>query len=168
MATTQEQSIQFTKLTTPSTKGGPIDGMGGLGIIAFDHTQSTDGDTASTVALCQIPPGRYEVIAVHSLVEFSAFGTGRTLDIGWLAYTQPDDSTAAADTDGLLDGADVSSAGLVLPGNTAWGVNLGVNTARRKVFNSKSGVTLQAINAGGTWPNAAQIHGYFILVGPTS
>lgn len=95
------------------------------------------GDANSTIALVVIPPGKFTLLGDLSRVRHSAFGTGRTMDIGWDAYTNQDGTAVAADEDGIHSAADVSAAGSFVPLD-----ELGVSAM--KVFDSRDGVTIRA------------------------
>lgn len=95
------------------------------------------GDANSTIALCFLPAGKYTLLGHLSTVAHSAFGTGRTMDIGWDAYENQDGTTVNADEDGIHSAADVAAAGAFVPLD-----ELGVS--RMKVFDSKNGVTIRA------------------------
>lgn len=95
------------------------------------------GDTNSTIALCKVPAGRFTLLAHLSIVRHSAFGTARTMDIGWDAYTDQAGTAVDADEDGIHSAADVAAAGSFVPVD-----ELGVSGFR--VFDSREGVTIRA------------------------
>jgi len=90
----------------------PIDEHGKL---RFAYGKATAADAVAangTIGLFWLPPGRKRVIPHLSRVTTSAFGAGRTLDIGHDAYMKrpPDNDLEAADPDAFVDGLNVSSA----------------------------------------------------------
>jgi hypothetical protein len=95
------------------------------------------GDANSTIALLKIPGGKLTLLGHLSIVRHSAFGTARTMDIGWDAYTNMDGTAVAADEDGIHSAADVAAAGSFVPLD-----ELGVSAM--KVFDSLEGVTIRA------------------------
>lgn len=95
------------------------------------------GDANSTIALCHLPAGKFVLLGHLCTVRHSAFGTGRTMDIGWDAYTNQDGTAVNADEDGLHSAADVAAAGSFVPLD-----ELGVSAMR--LFDSRDGVTFRA------------------------
>tara|TARA_R100000501_G_C2521929_1_gene48776 strand:- start:230 stop:475 length:246 start_codon:yes stop_codon:yes gene_type:complete len=79
------------------------------------------------------------------------------MDLGWQAFTDDDGDSVAADPNGLDDGVDVSSAGSVIPGGT-------VGTHETYLFESQSGVIIDAQINDGTLPVAATLMGHFVYV----
>lgn len=89
----------------------PIDNHGKLrfayGLVTASGALAANG----TAALFWLPPGRKRILPNLSRVTTSAFGTGRTLDIGHGAYSNsPPSGTEAEDVDAFVDGLDVSGA----------------------------------------------------------
>lgn len=95
------------------------------------------GDANSTIALCTLPAGKFVLLGDLSRIRHSAFGTGRTLDVGWDAYTTEAGVDVSADEDGIHSAADVAAAGVFTPLD-----ELGVSAM--KLFDSKTGVTFRA------------------------
>lgn len=56
-------------------------------------------------------PSVCEILMFESLFRFSAWDTNTTIEIGWLAYTEPDGDAVVADDNGLLAALDVDAAG---------------------------------------------------------
>lgn len=89
----------------------PIDDHGKLRYAYAKVTADADLSADGTMALFYLPPGRKRVLPQLSRVTTSAFGAGRTLDVGHAAYTQAQPATnEAEDADAFVDGLDVSSA----------------------------------------------------------
>lgn len=161
MAVTTQYSTQVTNQTnTPPTKNPPYNEGGKLRILYFDFTQSGAGDANSLANLVVVPPGKWRLLKNMSVVISSAFGAGRTLDIGYLAHTKADGTAVAASVDAIADGLDVAAAGLDAMGA---GTNA-LGTDPTILFDSKTGVTLQAKCLGDTLPDGATLKGYFIVV----
>jgi len=106
----------------------------------------------STIGLVWLPPGRKRILPHLSRITVSAFGAGRTLDVGHDSYmTRPSgEATAeAADPDALIDGLDVSAA-----------VNAAVfSTALKFDMYSLDEVLLYATVLGNTMPIGASMSG---------
>lgn len=149
-------STQVTKIIN-GLKNAGVDYGGNLKTFDFDYTQgSTAGTTGSTVELIRVPPGRWILHLDLSRVEWSAMGTGSTMDIGYSAYTAPDGTAVVADTDAFDDDVDVAALGNAIPGS-----DLAVNLGKRKLLESRDGVTIIATIVA--IPAAAQLHGRFTL-----
>ena len=94
----------------------PIDDHGKLRFQAFSVAALGTALSANdTIGLVWLPPGRKRILSHLSKIKTSAFGAGRTLDLGHDAYLKRpvgvgSGSTEAADPDALIDGLDVSSA----------------------------------------------------------
>jgi len=114
------------------------------------------GDANSTIALVKVPAGRYTLIGFLSKVCHSAFGTARTMDIGWDAYTKEDGTPVAADEDGIHSAADVSAAGSFVPLD-----ELGVSQS--KVFDSREGVTIRAKVEAGAILTGETVDAFFVF-----
>ena len=111
------------------------------------------GDANTTIELCTLPPGAVRVIPELSRLQCSAFGSGRTLDIGHKEYVKADSGTTteAEDVDAFADGLDVSAAVTV-----KFGAGL-----KYDLF-SKDGVVVTAIVLGGTIPQNATLTGAIV------
>jgi hypothetical protein len=69
-----------------------------------------EGDEDSTIQICTLPRGaRY--CSQLSKLGWKGFGTGRTLDLGWMAYTLDNGIVVRADPTGLGTGLDVAADG---------------------------------------------------------
>lgn len=146
MAVTAQQSDYFDG-TTKHTSA--IHGR--LRVAHVKHTQSGDGDANSTVDLWRTPSGKVQILAHLSEVTVSAFGAGRTLDIGHAGYTEPDGTVVAADENHLSSGKDVSSADTYV-------------LSFHRLYESRAGVVVQAKVEGDTIPDAATIEAYIVYV----
>jgi len=162
MALTTEKSTQETARTaTPPVKMAGHEYNGQKRIFNFDFTQgAAAGDASSLANLVTIPPGVYRLLKRESHLVCSAFGAARVLDIGYLAHTKADGTAVNASQDTILDGADVSAIANVQCGT---GTN-GLGTSPSILFDSKEGVTIQAICLAATLPAGATLKGYFTVV----
>lgn len=136
-------------LTTPAHSS-----IGKVKRIHFDALP-TAGDVNSTVAILDIPPGKYRFDRFTSRLYHSAFGTGRTLDVGWDAYTNEDGTPVAASEAGLTAAADVSSAGEFSPGAA-----LTTHPVGQKVFDSRDGVRIRCKVEGAALSAGEEVSGF--------
>ena len=160
MAVTTESSTQYTEgyITIPAKVPESHEWMGRIRIGFFTFVQGSDaGDAGSTANLIKIPAGKVRLLLPLSRVHSSALGSSRTMDLGWIAYTNDAGVAVAADPNGLDDGVDVSSAVAFNPAGT-------VGTHETVLFESREGVVLTAQVNDGTLPAAATIGGYFAYV----
>lgn len=159
MAITQEKSDQIVNQeATPPVMSGVDTLRGKVKMLRFSFTQgAAAGDAASLQELVKVPAGVVRVILSLSRIAHSAFGAARTLDLGWLAYTDTNGAAVAADPNGLDDGVDVSSAGSFIPGGTVGG-------DETFLFESNGGLTLTTQNNDGTIPIGATLNGYIMYV----
>lgn len=92
----------------------PVDDHGKLRYQFFSVSALTVAIAANgTIGLVWLPPGRKRILPHLSRITTSAFGAGRTLDLGHDGYMSRPSGQAtaeAADPDALIDGLDVSSA----------------------------------------------------------
>lgn len=161
MAVTTQKSTQETNRTATPPKMNPsYNDKGRKRAVYFSFTQDGAGDANSLANLVHLPPGNVRLIKDESRFVCSAFGAGRTLDIGYLAHTKQDGTAVAASIDGILDGADVSAAAAVACGA---GTNA-LGTDPTILFDSQEGVTIQAKCLGDTLPDGATLAGYFTIV----
>lgn len=158
MSVTAQQSTQITnRSATPDVKNKVIDNAE-VRFARFDFTQVGAGDATSTVDLVKFGSGLHRIIPALSRIKASAFGSGRTIDVGLTAYTKPDGTSASAQTDVIADGLDVSSGAGALLGTGTNGLPDGIE------FESKTGVIVQAVVAGGTIPDGATLSGWIAYV----
>ncbi len=156
MATTNSTQVANGLASPPVLNESNIYG-GKLRFYEFDYTQSGIATVADTMAAIKLPPGRVRLVLPLSRIAFSAGGTSSTMDIGWEAYTQTDNTAVAADPNGLDDGVDTSSAGSVNPSSIIGG-------AETKLFDSKEGVVITLQINDTAFPDAGTLKGYFALV----
>lgn len=150
MAVTTENSTQYDYRAGVSgyVLQEMLDAGAKLRVQKIDFTQgAAAGDANSLVNLWKTPPGKVNIITGLCQLYCSAFGAGRTLDIGNLAYTGNDGVDVIANADAFADGLDVSAAAQL-----AWGLTPGIVQV-----DSQEGVDIQAIVLGDTIPIAATI-----------
>jgi len=161
MAVTTEYSTQVSNRSTIGAKNAPTDDGAKQRIMYFDFTQgAAAGDANSLANLAVLPPGKIRLLKTESKFNCSAFGVGRTLDIGYLAHTTTGGTAVSASIDKILDGADVSGAATITCGVGTNALNADPTIA----FDSVSGVTIQAKCLGDTLPVGATLKGYFVYV----
>lgn len=158
MAVTQQTSTQISNsVSFPAVMNPTHDWHGRLRIARFDYTQSGQGDAGSLAELAKLPGGRVRVILPLSRIAFASMGAARTMDLGWLAYTDDDGNSVDADPNGLDDGIDVATAGSANPGGTIGG-------DETHLFSSQTGVTVTAQINDGTFDDLKTLKGYLIYV----
>jgi hypothetical protein len=159
MAVTTEYSTEVAAYDADTMATGLAGGREKLRWMPVTFTQGgSAGDANSLVDLALLPAGKVVLLGDLCSLDISAFGTGRTLDIGWTAYTNSSGTAVDADIDGLDDGLDVAAASTV---------KLGTNTAvcggaGRKEFDSRAGVRIQAKVLSAGIPAAATIQGFIV------
>lgn len=161
-AVTTESSTEYTNETaSPPVKVASSTKGGKQRIAYFSFTQSAAvGDANSTANLVKLPPGKVRLLKPESRFVCSAFGAARLLDIGYLAHTKGDGTAVAASQDTILDGGDVAAAAKLECGA---GTN-GLGTDATILFDSRDGVSIQALCSGGTIPAGATLKGFFTYV----
>lgn len=159
MAVTTEKSTQETNRTaTPPVKAQSNEFNAPPKYAYFSFTQgAVAGDANSLANLITLPPGEIRLLKTESKFVCSAFGSARTLDIGYLAHTKRDGTAVNASIDAVLDGGDVSAAA----GLTCGAGTNALGTDPCLLLDSKSGVTIQAKCLGDTLPAGATLKGYF-------
>jgi hypothetical protein len=159
MALTNENSAELAKvLATPPQSLNPDEWHGRFRPYRFTFTQgAAAGDANSFARLVKLPAGRYRVFLALSRVANSAFGASRTLNLGWEAYTDINGQAVAASVNGLDAAQDVAAAGAYPPIGTVGG-------DESFLFESRSGVVINAQVLAGTIPVGATLKGYFLVV----
>ena len=170
MAVTNEKSTQVTNLESSPPVGIPTtDWKGVKRILRFTFEQGETaetpaaGDPGSTAELVKLPAGNIRILTSECYMHRSAFGSGRTLDIGLRAYSTVDGTAIAEDADSLVDGLSVSSAGAALWSAATAGA--AVDGLDETAFiQSKEGVTVFATVLGNTIPAGAKLTGFITYV----
>lgn len=135
----------------------PIDDHGKLRMQYFSISALTVAYAADDmVKLFSLPSGRKRLLPGLSRITTSAFGSGRTIDIGHDAYMRrpPDNDEELADLDAFIDGMDVASA----VNGAAW------STALKFDLYSMAEVDVYMTILGGTMPIGASASGYLTYV----
>jgi len=159
MAVVNEDSTLYTNQTTlgAQTFSHPTTLHGRKRFATFSYTRTSAGDAGSLCNMVKLPPGKVRLLLNECRISSSALGAARTMDLGWLAYNDPDGAAVAADPNGLDDGVDVSSAVVFTPGGTIGGLEM-------KLFESRDGVTLTAQVNDAAWDAAETLDGYITYV----
>ena len=162
---TQEKSTQIQNLEAQPPIGIPTtDWKGVKRIMRFTFKQGgIAGPVGSTAELVRLPAGNVRVLLEECFMHRTAFGSGRTLNIGWQAHSKPDGTAVDAGVDAFVVGLNVASVG-----EDAWGASpqlgSGVDADNSSLIESKSGVIIQATVAGGDIPVGAELTGYVTYV----
>lgn len=126
----------------------PIDDHGKLRFAYGKVTAAGALAANGTAALFWLPSGRKRLLPTLGRITTSAFGAGRTLDVGHAAYLRSTpNSEEAEDVDAIIDGLDVSSAV----------VAAAVGTALKFDIYSAEPVLIFATVLGNTMPDGATI-----------
>lgn len=160
MAVTNEKSAQLQQVDAALPDFLASDqSMARCRAFQFDFTQgAAAGDAESTALLCRLHPGKWTLLAYVSRIENSAFGAGRTLNVGVQAYTKSDGSAQAAQEDVLVDGLDVAAAGGNFMGSGTNGL------ARVDLPESRDRIEVYATVKGATIPSGATIKGVVLAI----
>ena len=162
MAVTTQNSTEYANtVATPPVMNQPTEDHGRMRIKYFKHTQSGAGDAGSSVVLCKLPGGKVRMILALSRVYVNWTTSSANLDLGWDAYTAMDDSTTAADTDGLVDNTSVDSVGYF---NFEGGLAATKALGGTYVFESKDGVVIRATSQAAAMADGDVIAGYIVYV----
>lgn len=147
-------AIEAYKPDTPGGRGWrPIDDHGKLRYMYSKFTVGVQGDIGSTFLICTLPPGTVRLLPLASWIGKSAWGSARTLAVGYGAYRTKQDVAAA--NDGIVAAsANAFAAALDM---AALGV-LALNTGMMKYdMASVAGVPIVGTLAGGTVPADATL-----------
>lgn len=134
-----------------------LDDHGKFRIQYFIVDVEVQGDADSEIELCDLPPGAVRVLPSLSRVEHSAFGAGRSLDIGHRAYRTTSDYAVEPEAENFTafaENIDVAGAGQ----------DVQISTKLKADTYSKSEVRVVARVQGGTVPIGAQLQGFIAYV----
>lgn len=163
MAIENESSLQFGREKKfPPEANAVHEWRGRKRVLYFKHTQAVAGDADSVQSLVRLPQGSVRVIAEESQIYFSAFGVGRTLDVGFAAHKDLNGVTVAADPDFFSTAVDVAAVGVLALDEAA--ADAGPSAVRFKLFQSQNGVTIRSDVAGGTIPAGAVLEGVITYI----
>jgi hypothetical protein len=142
MAVTTQYSAEYNKAYVANTGNlETTDMRGRVRVAYFNCAQDGAGDAGSSFALVKLPPGKVRLLAAMSKAYVNWTTADATLDMGWDAYVEPDNTPVAADPNGIDDGIDVELAGFQTFGSAL------VATGGTKLFNSRDGVVIRATSA---------------------
>ena len=160
MAVTTQESTEYTAAytTTPPTKLKPDELHGRLRIARFTHNQSGAGDATSNVALCKLPAGRVTIFGALSSFYVNWTTASATIDIGWDAYTDFDDTAVVADPDGLDNGVSVESAAAIAIASVL------ATSNKIKTFESTDVVVIRATSQDTAIVDDDDLVGYIVYV----
>ena len=162
MAVTTEYSTQYNQavVATDPTPNDASDWGAPTRRYYYNFTQgAAAGDANSLQVLVKLPGRRTRIYGAESWVAHSAFGAGRTLDVGYQAYTKGDGTAGSAVVDAFVNGLDVSGAGA-----SAMTTGTGLDAADTVELDiGKDGLIIEAKVLGNTIPAAATLIGYFTV-----
>jgi len=132
-------SEQVTKLNSVPAEPVNVDELHGkVRIARFDYDQVAEGAIGTVIQLCKLPAGRVRVLGKESALYHNLTTATVDLDVGWAAHTDFAGDAVAADADGLDDGINCETAGVVRLGTVA----AVLAECQSKVFESQEGVTI--------------------------
>ena len=112
------------------------------------HTQPSAGSANDTILMGKAPP--FSAAGVQRFIlEFSAWGAGALFDLGWDAYENSKGVVVAANSQGLITGISIATAGTWSGGTEA--------TSRMVSFDAKDEVVLRATIRGAALPQSATL-----------
>lgn len=137
---------------------GQRDRGGNVKALRFEYINDTGAALAdgSIVQLTTVGPG---VILPGSTISTSAFGVGRTLDVGLQEYENQNRETVVSDIDALVDGLDVSSA---VAHQTFGGATNSLTAGAGLVVTGQVDILAKVI--GGTLPVNGTIEGIILVL----
>ena len=164
MTVTDQKSVQVTNRDA-GVLNESITGFGArLYPMVVNALQAALGSANSTFQLGVLPPGKWRYVSFLSRLRTTAFGTGRTMDIGHAAYTEPDGDAVNANEIAIHSAKDVSAVTNWVPGQ---GDELddAAGEFGTLLINSRTNVTITAKVESGTVPANAQIDGILMFLG---
>lgn len=147
-----EQIARLENLPQKMVKAGD---HGRKRCLRFDYTAPSALAANSVIKLVKVPAD-VRIVKEESIVYFSAFGSARTVDVGYQAHEDNQGNDVVADVDHYIDGVDVSSAG-----NQAFN-----NDTNDDGFETTSEHIIVATVLGGTMPSAGYLKGHVTFVQP--
>ena len=161
MAITKQSSDQLTRAEKqPISRLHSNEHRGRKRILKFTFTQDGAGDAGSIARLTKLPSGRTRVLSRESWVSCSAFGSGRTLNVGHTEYKNRLGETVAENADAIADGLSVvAAADLRMGDSTTAGV-----AAMDLEFDANDTPEIIAKVVGGTIPDGAKLEGWITCV----
>ncbi|NBN64130.1 hypothetical protein [Pannonibacter tanglangensis] len=141
----------------PRERIRPTEYQGRIRVAYFNFTQSGQGPANATAQLIHLPEGRVRILRHLSMVSTSAFGAGRTLNVGFAAYRNLIGDAVAANETALIAARDVAAAASAAPSAAA-------GADPTLYLESRDGVDVYARVLGNTIPDGAKIWGMLAYV----
>lgn len=168
MPVTQQIGTEYTKGLTrePRTRLDTTEWHGRVRTMFVSHTQVGAGDATSSALIARLPAGRVRLLLPSSFLYLNWTTASAKLDLGWDAYEDENGATVAADSDGLLDGLDVDTAGVFTMAALITGAGVGLTAANgyTRVFSSLSGVDIRATSQDTAIANTNTLAGVLYYV----
>ena len=162
MAVTTQKTTEYTNATAdPVVNNESTEYQGRLRVMFFTHDQDGAGDATSSVAIGKLPSGRVRVLLGLSRMYCNWTTSSATLDLGWDAYTDGNNTAVAADPDGLIDGLSVDTAGYFNMEGALAGIKA---TGGTYVFQSMGGVVVRATSQDTAIADGDDLVGYIVYV----
>jgi hypothetical protein len=162
MAVTTQKSTEYTNATAdPVVNNESTEFQGRLRVMFFTHDQDGAGDATSSVAIGKLPSGRVRVLLGLSRMYCNWTTASATLDLGWDAYTDGNNTAVAADPNGLIDGLSVDTAGYFNMEGALAGIKA---TGGTYVFQSMGGVVIRATSQDTAIADGDDLVGYIVYV----
>ena len=162
MAVTTQKTTEYANATAdPVVNNESTEYQGRLRVMFFTHDQDGAGDATSSVAIGKLPSGRVRVLLGLSRMYCNWTTASATLDLGWDAYTDGDNTAVAADPDGLIDGLSVDTAGYFNMEGALAGIKA---TGGTYVFQSMGGVVVRATSQDTAIADGDDLVGYIVYV----
>jgi hypothetical protein len=162
MAVTTQKTTEYTNATAdPVVNNESTEFQGRLRVMFFTHDQDGAGDATSSVAIGKLPAGRVRVLLGLSRMYCNWTTASATLDLGWDAYTDGNNTAVAADPNGLIDGLSVDTAGYFNMEGALAGIQA---TGGTYVFQSMGGVVIRATSEDTAIADGDDLVGYIVYV----
>jgi hypothetical protein len=162
MAVTTQKTTEYTNATAdPVVNNESTEYQGRLRVMFFTHDQDGAGDATSSVAIGKLPSGRVRVLLGLSRMYCNWTTASATLDLGWDAYTDGNNTAVAADPNGLIDGLSVDTAGYFNMEGALAGIKA---TGGTYVFQSMGGVVVRATSQDTAIADGDDLVGYIVYV----
>lgn len=162
MAVTTQNSTEYANATAdPVVNNESTEFQGRLRVMFFTHDQDGAGDATSSVAIGKLPSGRVRVLLGLSRMYCNWTTSSATLDLGWDAYTDGNNTAVAADPNGLIDGLSVETAGYFNMEGALAGIKA---TGGTYVFQSMGGVVIRATSQDTAIADGDDLVGYIVYV----
>lgn len=157
-----QNTTEYGRETDPRTNGmlSVYQNASPLFIMRWNLTAAAGVD-GEIINLRQLPAGRVIVYPRLSYFQCDALGASRVLDVGTAAYTDEAGNAVAAAANAYDNDVSVASAA-----NLQLGSNAAAGSGGIFEYNSRSGVTVQALITGGTVPVGTKFNGFLVVSFP--